>query len=237
MASASGGKTTYGVYAYVEYSVSSNDTTTTLTVTKAQVKTSTASVGIDGQAGTFSGTGQTTKTNNSWKMRNSATVNVFSQFSWSWTRGTSAETKSISFYIKFDGHSSTASFTVSVPARSSWTVGYNANGGTGSIGNQTKYYGYNITLSNGAGFSRTHYTLLRWNTNSAGTGTNYNLSGTYSTNAGATMYAVWKLNAVKVYAKVSGVWKQCVVYTKVNGAWKIPYVGYTKVSGTWKQIK
>ena len=65
MATASGSKTTYGIYAYVEYTVTHSETTTTLTVSAAQVKTSTANVGVNGTAGTFAGTGQTTKSNNS----------------------------------------------------------------------------------------------------------------------------------------------------------------------------
>ena len=67
--------------------------------------------------------------------------------------------------------------------------------------------------------------------------TNYNLGGTYSANAGATMFAVWKLNSIPVRTKVNGAWKNGIIYTKVNGAWKIPYVGYVKVNGAWKQIK
>lgn len=198
MSTASGKKTTYNVYAYVEYTVTNSETTTTLTVSKAQVKTSTSNIGINGSKGTFSGTGQTTKTNNSWKMRNSATVNVFSSFSWSWNRGTSAATKAISFSITFDGHTSTASFNVTVPARTAYSIGYNGNGATsGSVGGQTKYYGYNINLQSN-GYSRTGYTFINWNTASNGTGTAYSAGGVYSANSGATMYAQWRANTYNV---------------------------------------
>ena len=75
-----------------------------------------------------------------------------------------------------------------------WTVSYNNNGGTGTIANQTKTYGKALTLSNGSGFSKTGHTLKSWNTNSAGTGTTYNLGASYTGNAALPLYAVWQIN-------------------------------------------
>lgn len=75
-----------------------------------------------------------------------------------------------------------------------WTVSYNNNGGTGTIANQTKTYGKALTLSNGSGFSKTGYTLKSWNTNSAGTGTTYNLGASYTGNAALPLYAQWQIN-------------------------------------------
>lgn len=76
-----------------------------------------------------------------------------------------------------------------------WTVSYNNNGGTGTIANQTKTYGKALTLSNGSGFSKTGYILKSWNTNSAGTGTTYNLGASYTGNAALSLYAQWQINA------------------------------------------
>ncbi len=193
MATASGGKLKYGLYAYVEYSVSSTATTTTLSVTKAQARTSTSSVGVDGRLGTFSGTGQTSKTNASWKMRNSATVNVHSAFTWSWARGTSASSKTIKFQIKHDedSHISTASFTVSVPALASYSVSYNANGGSGAPGAQTKYYGVTLTLSSTKP-TKSGYTFLGWSTSSTATSASYASGGSYTGNASLYLYAIWR---------------------------------------------
>ena len=78
-----------------------------------------------------------------------------------------------------------------------WTVSYNANGGSGAPGNQTKTYGVNLTLSSTKP-TRTGYTFLRWNTNSSGTGTNYNSGATYTANAALALYAVWQLNTYTV---------------------------------------
>lgn len=75
-----------------------------------------------------------------------------------------------------------------------WTVSYNNNGGTGTIANQTKTYGKALTLSNGSGFSKTGYILKSWNTNSAGTGTTYNLGASYTGNAALSLYAKWQIN-------------------------------------------
>ena len=74
----------------------------------------------------------------------------------------------------------------------SYTVSYNANGGTGSIPSQTVYSDDpTVTLSNGTGFSRTGYTLTNWNTASDGTGTSYSLGQTISVSANIPLYAIW----------------------------------------------
>lgn len=77
-----------------------------------------------------------------------------------------------------------------VPAKPSYKVSYNANGGSGAPGAQTKWYGENLTLSSTKP-TRTGYTFAGWNTNSSGTGTNYSSGGTYTGNAAVTLYAKW----------------------------------------------
>ena len=71
-----------------------------------------------------------------------------------------------------------------------YTVSYNANGGSGAPGNQTKTYGVDLTLSSTKP-TRTGYTFNGWNTNSSGTGTNYASGGKYTGNANLTLYAKW----------------------------------------------
>lgn len=77
-----------------------------------------------------------------------------------------------------------------VPAKPSYKVSYNANGGSGAPSDQTKWYGENLTLSSTKP-TRTGYTFAGWNTNSSGTGTNYSSGGTYTGNAAVTLYAKW----------------------------------------------
>ena len=71
-----------------------------------------------------------------------------------------------------------------------YTVSYNANGGSGAPSSQTKTYGVNLTLSSTKP-TRTGYTFSGWNTNSGGTGTSYSAGGTYTGNANLTLYAKW----------------------------------------------
>lgn len=80
--------------------------------------------------------------------------------------------------------------TISVPAKTSYAVTYNANGGSGAPASQTKYYGETLTLSS-AKPTRTNYVFKNWNTASGGTGTTYNPGASYTANAALTLYAQW----------------------------------------------
>ena len=88
--------------------------------------------------------------------------------------------------------------------RNTSTVSYNANGGSGAPGSQTKQHGVNLTLS-GTKPTRAGYTFLGWNTNSSGTGTNYSSGGSYTANSNVTLYARWSANSYSVtYDKNGG---------------------------------
>lgn len=86
---------------------------------------------------------------------------------------------------------SSASQTITVPALVSHTVSFNANGGTGAPGNQTKWYGSILTLST-IKPTRTNYEFLGWSTSKTGT-VDYQSGGQYSADSDVTLYAVWKL--------------------------------------------
>lgn len=87
-------------------------------------------------------------------------------------------------------HAYTYTFYVDYPAAASYTVSYNANGGSGAPGNQTKYQGYNLTLSSSIP-TRPGYAFNGWNTSSSGNGTNYSAGQTYTGDGGLTLYAKW----------------------------------------------
>ncbi len=91
-----------------------------------------------------------------------------------------------------------------------YTITYNANGGSGQPANQTKNCGANITLSSQKP-TRKGYTFLRWSTNAAGTGTTYNPGATYTANAGVTLYAIWAANcsSTKLSCGNWGNWGTC----------------------------
>ena len=102
----------------------------------------------------------------------------------------------------------------------SYTISYNANGGSGAPSNQTKTHGTALTLSstrptksntssntgytvsfnyNGGSGSTTSlkaadetaYTFTGWNTKADGSGTSYSSGGSYTANSSATLYAQW----------------------------------------------
>lgn len=77
---------------------------------------------------------------------------------------------------------------------STYTISYNANGGSGAPGSQTKTQGTNLVLSSTKP-TRSGYTFVNWNTKGDGTGKSYAPGATYSTDANLTLYAIWKTNA------------------------------------------
>ena len=74
---------------------------------------------------------------------------------------------------------------------SSYTVTYNANGGSGAPASQTAISGINLTLSSTVP-TRSGYTFLGWSTSSTATTATYAKGATYTANKTATLYAVWK---------------------------------------------
>lgn len=78
-----------------------------------------------------------------------------------------------------------------------YTVSYNANGGSGAPSSQTKTYGITLTLSSTKP-TKTGYSFLGWSTSSTATTATYSAGGSYTANAGATLYAVWKANTYTV---------------------------------------
>ncbi|MFM2090543.1 MAG: hypothetical protein RLZZ127_1032, partial [Planctomycetota bacterium] len=97
-----------------------------------------------------------------------------------------------------DAYAAGGSYAIDAPATlfAQWTldtyaVGYDANGGTGSIAAATKAFGIDLTLSDGTGFTRTGFTFLGWDTLPLGGGMGFPPSGTYAVDAPATLYAQW----------------------------------------------
>jgi len=75
----------------------------------------------------------------------------------------------------------------------SFTVDFNANGGSGATDSLTVNMGSYVTIPGGGRFSRTGYSFAGWNTNADGTGAVFN-AGTELTPTGhLTLYAMWAL--------------------------------------------
>jgi M6 family metalloprotease-like protein/uncharacterized repeat protein (TIGR02543 family) len=68
------------------------------------------------------------------------------------------------------------------------TVTFDSNGGSGTMTAQAANLPTALTLNT---FTRTGYTFAGWNTNAAGTGTNYANGATYDFSADITLYAKW----------------------------------------------
>lgn len=123
--------------------------------------------------------------------------------------GNGAATKTISVVFRNfnndngDSATKTVSFNVSVPAWTSYTVQYNANGGTGAPSSQTKWKDQALTLSTTKP-TRTGYTFLGWSTNANAAAATYSAGGSYTNNAAATLYAIWKANTYAVKYDANG---------------------------------
>lgn len=83
------------------------------------------------------------------------------------------------------------SFNVTVPALASYTVKYNANGGSGAPSSQTKWKDQTLKLSTTKP-TRTGYTFQGWGTSTSDTSVDYAAGANYTANASITLYAIWK---------------------------------------------
>lgn len=99
----------------------------------------------------------------------------------------------------------TVSTSYTVPA-AEYTVGYNANGGSGAPGSQKKTHGVGLTISSVVP-TRTGYTFNNWalSKTEADNGRWYYTPGsTCGRNENLTLYAVWKANTYPVTYNANG---------------------------------
>lgn len=239
MATAYGGYYTGAGYnafrARMDYSTSATtDTTATIQVTvKCQMGS-----GHD-SGGNFRGTANINGSTSSW------TGSGYYSASGTYTMGTktlaitkthSAQSITVKATVTstyaWSGHSSTASATVSVPALTSYSITYDANTGSGAPGSQTKWYGEALTLST-ATPTLAGYDFVGWSTTQStpGSGTaTYTAGGSYTANAAATLYAVWKrayiapkISSLSVYraSNTSGTASDEGTYCYVKCTWSV----------------
>lgn len=121
------------------------------------------------------------------------------EYSHTYARGTSDWGESCAMKlagIDRVGGTMTATTSYTVPKLASYTVAYNANGGSGAPSSQTKYYGKTLTLSSTKP-TRTGYTFQGWATSATGS-VAYALGASYTANASVTLYAKWSANPYTV---------------------------------------
>ena len=123
--------------------------------------------------------------------------------------GNGSATKTITVTFKNfntdNGDSATknVTFNVSVPAWTSYTIKYNANGGTGAPSNQTKWKDQTLQLSTTKP-TRTGHSFLGWSSSSTATSATYSAGGNYTSNSDVTLYAVWKANTYTIKYNANG---------------------------------
>ena len=124
------------------------------------------------------------------------------------SKGTSS--KSISWSVQFwqsnegtkQTKKETKSGSITVSAKKSYSVKYNANGGSGAPSSQTKWHGTALTLSSTKP-TRTGYTFKGWATSSSGS-VAYAAGASYTANNSVTLYAVWRAKSYTVSYNANG---------------------------------
>lgn len=127
-----------------------------------------------------------------------------------------AKTWGLTCSLDLSGTSSgylTGSGSVSVSPWTSYTVSYNANGGTGAPKSQVKWHSYTsdrtidqwpVTISSTVP-TKTGYSFSHWYTTKSGTGgTRYNAGDQYNGNEDLTLYAQWNLLSYTVTYNANG---------------------------------
>lgn len=127
-----------------------------------------------------------------------------------WSTSSSATSGSTGSYTPSSSHTLYAVWELKT-----YTISYNANGHGTAPTAQTKSHGVTLGLRSFIGqqtatgykvsfnanngnstpsalTSTIYYNQTYWNTNSSGTGTNYGSGASYTSNASATLYAIWK---------------------------------------------
>ena len=180
------------IWFWSKYSVSDtnntfyyNDDATSATTSKGSVSIST-----------------TVESGSGWSTSNQVKLK---EYDYTFTRGTSSLNRSVAAKLtNVDRVGATMSVSTSytIPALASYTIKYNANGGSGAPSSQTKYYGKTLTLSS-VKPTRTGHTFKGWATSSSGS-VAYASGANYTSNVSVTLYAVWQANTYTIKYNANG---------------------------------
>ena len=192
--------------AFMSYSTDSDSDSYTVTVSAAGPYASAGWVNYKFEMD-LSATGKSTSSYGPWQSKIDKGAKhdfISSNKVYKFEKGTSAATKTIKAAVtnKNTGSVSTATLTVTVPALAKYTISYNANGGSGAPGSQTKYYGKTLKLSTTKP-TRTGYTFKGWSKSSTGS-VAFASGASYTANASDTLYAVWEANMYTVNLDANG---------------------------------
>ena len=110
-----------------------------------------------------------------------------------WSVSSSATTATYAAGGSYTGNVSVTLYAVWKYKPATYTVSYDANGGTGAPGRQTKTYGVTLTLTT-IQPTRKNYLFLGWSKDRNATSASYSAGGSYTDNTDVTLYAVWQYN-------------------------------------------
>ena len=110
-----------------------------------------------------------------------------------WSTSSSATTATYTAGASYTGNASVTLYAVWKYKPATYTVSYDANGGTGAPGRQTKTYGVTLTLTTLIP-TRQNYSFVGWSKDRNATSASYTAGGSYTDNADVTLYAVWQYN-------------------------------------------
>lgn len=192
---------------YNTATTSSTNTVTTVTVEGAVQSDSTYSMyqyGVECQVGHSAAGGVAANWDSTTAMINYSNWVAKISRSYEFPRG--HDNYSVTVWTKYWGNNMGGSYTgctqsdelfqsVTIPKLASYTVSYNANGGSwsGSTPSSTKWYGETLTLTTTEP-TRIGYKFKGWGTSASATST----QTTYTGNSATTFYAVWEEYALTV---------------------------------------
>ena len=120
-----------------------------------------------------------------------------------WSKSSNAISPTYDIVSTFYAPVNETSTLYAVWAAQTYTISYNANGGSGAPSSQTKTHGVTLTLSSTKP-TRVGYEFLGWATSSTATSATYSAGGSYTNNGTATLYAVWKAKEYSVLYNGNG---------------------------------
>ena len=120
-----------------------------------------------------------------------------------WSKSSNATSPTYGIVSTFYAPVNQTSTLYAVWAAQTYTISYNANGGSGAPSSQTKTHGVTLTLSSTKP-TRVGYEFLGWATSPTATSATYSAGGSYTNNGTATLYAVWKAKEYSVLYNGNG---------------------------------
>lgn len=123
---------------------------------------------------------------------------------WGWKLYGSDDSTAKKSYLVEKGSVGDLHFVAAWKQLSSWTVSYNANGGSGWVLSQTKYEGGTVTILDASTIERKGYGFVCWNTKEDGSGVDYRPNDTYDKDDSLSLYAKWEIFEYSIKYDLTG---------------------------------